>query len=307
MNLILAEAHLKGPHIEFGGLSPLIALLGGAVIVLLFGLIGSRWVRSQLVPALTLLAPWRGTGPDDLAVGLVQVDRLGGPEDRHPLAAAEPDPDRRRRLHGAVGLALAGGPRSRPWRVPRPPSDLDRRHVAAGGRTEHRRPVHRPGAPVDPPLCALRDRDAPRALARVGAEVPDRRLGRLGHAALRPGHDLRRDRHDRLHGHRTCALLQRPGQRPADAHGDRPLRRGAGLQGLCGSLPPVDAGRLRGRPHARHGLHGRHHQGRGPGGLPALLRRRPDRSPGQLGPGRRGTCGDHDHRRQRRAPWGSPR
>ena len=34
---ILASAHLKGPHIDFAGLSPLIALLGGAVIGALVG------------------------------------------------------------------------------------------------------------------------------------------------------------------------------------------------------------------------------------------------------------------------------
>ncbi len=56
MTPILATAHLKGPHIDFAGLSPLFALLGGAVIVLLFGLFGSRWVRAQLVPALSLVA-----------------------------------------------------------------------------------------------------------------------------------------------------------------------------------------------------------------------------------------------------------
>lgn len=35
----IAIAHLKGPHIDFGGLAPLIALLGGSVVVLCAGLI----------------------------------------------------------------------------------------------------------------------------------------------------------------------------------------------------------------------------------------------------------------------------
>ncbi len=47
MSALLATAHLKGPHVDFAGLSPLIALLGGATIVLLVGLLGSSWVRSQ--------------------------------------------------------------------------------------------------------------------------------------------------------------------------------------------------------------------------------------------------------------------
>ncbi len=50
------STHLKGPHVDFAGLSPLIALLGGAAIVLLVGLLGSRWVRAQVVPALSLVA-----------------------------------------------------------------------------------------------------------------------------------------------------------------------------------------------------------------------------------------------------------
>ncbi|HWX96873.1 MAG TPA: NADH-quinone oxidoreductase subunit N [Solirubrobacteraceae bacterium] len=53
---VLATAHLKGPHVDFAALSPLIALLGGAVIVLLVGLLGSRWIRSHVVPALSLVA-----------------------------------------------------------------------------------------------------------------------------------------------------------------------------------------------------------------------------------------------------------
>ncbi len=64
----LATAHLKGPHVDFAGLSPLIALLGGAVLVLLVGLLGSRWVRAQVVPALSLGVARRRARPDDLAV-----------------------------------------------------------------------------------------------------------------------------------------------------------------------------------------------------------------------------------------------
>ena len=44
------------------------------------------------------------------------------------------------------------------------------------------------------PLRPLRDRHRPDRLARGGAQVPDRRLGRLGDAALRLGARLRRDR-----------------------------------------------------------------------------------------------------------------
>jgi NADH-quinone oxidoreductase subunit N len=60
--LPLAAAHLQGPHVDFAGLSPLIALLGGATLVLLVGLLRSRLVRTRLVPTLTLLALGAGLG-----------------------------------------------------------------------------------------------------------------------------------------------------------------------------------------------------------------------------------------------------
>ena len=84
MTSILATAHLKGPHIDFAGLSPLIALLGGAAIVLMVGLIGSRWVRAQLVPALTLgvlgaalgLTIWQWGSSKSIVSGALRVDGL---------------------------------------------------------------------------------------------------------------------------------------------------------------------------------------------------------------------------------------
>ena len=49
---------------------------------------------------------------------------------------------------------------------------------------------------------------------------------------------------------------------PLTADGDRPVRRRPLLQGLGRALPPVDAGRLRGRADADHGVHGGRHEGR---------------------------------------------
>jgi NADH-quinone oxidoreductase subunit N len=80
----LATAHLKGPHVDFAGLSPLIALLGGAVIVLMVGLLGSRWVRSLLVPALSLVALgaalgltiWQWHANKSILSGALRVDDL---------------------------------------------------------------------------------------------------------------------------------------------------------------------------------------------------------------------------------------
>jgi NADH-quinone oxidoreductase subunit N len=84
MTALLATAHLKGPHVDFGGLSPLIALLGGATIVLLLGLIGSRWVRAQLVPALSLgalgaalgLTIWQWGAEKSIVSGALRIDAL---------------------------------------------------------------------------------------------------------------------------------------------------------------------------------------------------------------------------------------
>jgi NADH-quinone oxidoreductase subunit N len=81
---ILATAHLRGPHIDWAALSPLIALLGGAVVVLLVGLLGSRWVRAQLVPALSLLALaaalgltiWRWNSHASIVSGALRIDDL---------------------------------------------------------------------------------------------------------------------------------------------------------------------------------------------------------------------------------------
>jgi NADH-quinone oxidoreductase subunit N len=80
----LASAHLKGPHVDFAGLSPLIALLGGAVLVLLVGLIRSRWARAQAVPALSLLALgaaagltiWQWDAQKSLVSGALRIDDL---------------------------------------------------------------------------------------------------------------------------------------------------------------------------------------------------------------------------------------
>jgi NADH-quinone oxidoreductase subunit N len=80
----VATTHLKGPHVDFAGLSPLIALLGGAVIVLLVGLLGSRWVRSQVVPALSLVALgaalgltiWQWSTDKSILSGALRVDDL---------------------------------------------------------------------------------------------------------------------------------------------------------------------------------------------------------------------------------------
>ncbi len=84
MTTLLATTHLKGPHIDWAGLSPLLALLGGAAVVLLVGLVGKGWVRRQLVPALALvslaatlgLTLWQWGEHTSLISGALRIDPL---------------------------------------------------------------------------------------------------------------------------------------------------------------------------------------------------------------------------------------
>ena len=52
--LTIAQAKVQGPSIDWAGLSPLLALLGGATLVLLLGLFRSRVAREALVPVLAI-------------------------------------------------------------------------------------------------------------------------------------------------------------------------------------------------------------------------------------------------------------
>jgi NADH-quinone oxidoreductase subunit N len=49
-------AAIAKPSIDWAGVSPLFALLGGSVVVLMAGLLRGRFIREQLVPALTIVA-----------------------------------------------------------------------------------------------------------------------------------------------------------------------------------------------------------------------------------------------------------
>ncbi|HEY7892472.1 MAG TPA: NADH-quinone oxidoreductase subunit N [Solirubrobacteraceae bacterium] len=82
--MTLAAAHLKGPHVDFAGLSPLIALLAGAVLVLLAGLFRARWVRERAVGSLTVLALaaacgltiWQWDSQKSIVSGALRIDDL---------------------------------------------------------------------------------------------------------------------------------------------------------------------------------------------------------------------------------------
>src|SRR5437588_2245835 len=52
--MILLAAHLHGPHIDWRGLSPFVALTAGGLVVLLAGLFRPAWMRERVVPVLTI-------------------------------------------------------------------------------------------------------------------------------------------------------------------------------------------------------------------------------------------------------------
>jgi NADH-quinone oxidoreductase subunit N len=82
--LLLAAAHIKGPHIDWRGLSPIVVLAAGGLIVLLVGLLRPAVVRRQVVPALTVIAfvcsiaaeVWRFHHPASIISGALRIDDL---------------------------------------------------------------------------------------------------------------------------------------------------------------------------------------------------------------------------------------
>jgi NADH-quinone oxidoreductase subunit N len=82
--MIVAAAKIAGPHIDWAGLSPLIAVLTGALVVLLLGLVVSRTARETAVPALSVAALAVAIGlcvdqwgeRKDLIAGALRLDEL---------------------------------------------------------------------------------------------------------------------------------------------------------------------------------------------------------------------------------------
>ena len=79
---LLAAA--KAPHIDWAAFSPVIALVGGSLVVLLAGLLRSRFVRESVVPFLTLaafattlgLTIWQWDANTSIISGALRVDDL---------------------------------------------------------------------------------------------------------------------------------------------------------------------------------------------------------------------------------------
>jgi NADH-quinone oxidoreductase subunit N len=77
-------AAAKGPYIDWAALSPIIALLGGGTLVLLVGLMRSRFVRETLVPLLAIgsfgaalgLGVWQWGETNEIISGALRIDEL---------------------------------------------------------------------------------------------------------------------------------------------------------------------------------------------------------------------------------------
>jgi NADH-quinone oxidoreductase subunit N len=86
MNTLLAAAQVKAPVIDYKELSPLFALAGGCVIVLMVGLFRPAVIRHVVVPALTAVALataigltiwiWEPGGQPPILEGALKVDTL---------------------------------------------------------------------------------------------------------------------------------------------------------------------------------------------------------------------------------------
>ncbi|MDE3069555.1 MAG: NADH-quinone oxidoreductase subunit N, partial [Acidobacteriota bacterium] len=82
--LAMIAGALSGPHIDFAALSPLLALLGGAVVVLVAGLFSTRRAGSDVAPPLALgslagavgLAIWQWHAERSIVAGALRIDGL---------------------------------------------------------------------------------------------------------------------------------------------------------------------------------------------------------------------------------------
>jgi NADH-quinone oxidoreductase subunit N len=86
MSTLLAQAQVQAPEIDYKELSPLFALAGGSVIVLMVGLFRSLFVRRTVVPALTAITLltaigltiwiWEPGNREPIVEGALGVDAL---------------------------------------------------------------------------------------------------------------------------------------------------------------------------------------------------------------------------------------
>jgi NADH-quinone oxidoreductase subunit N len=79
-----AATHVKGPHIDWAAFSPIIGLTAGGLLVLMVGLLRPEFIRTRLVPLLTIgvfgatigLSIWRFGHSTSIISGALRVDHL---------------------------------------------------------------------------------------------------------------------------------------------------------------------------------------------------------------------------------------
>ena len=148
---------MKGPTIDWAGLSPLLAVFGGALLVLGAGLLRARFVRETLVPLLLDRRARRVHRAVDLAVGRGHRPHLGRDARRHagdvPRTCSSAWPASSTVLLSWRARGAAG---DRARRVLRTAAVLGRRHGRARRGAEHGDALPRVRAPVDPAVRAVR-------------------------------------------------------------------------------------------------------------------------------------------------------
>ena len=193
------------PTIDWAALSPYLALLAGAGVIML---VGPVRCRSACATASAPRSPRsRSPAPAAAAIALYALDETGrgivadalrrdrladlGPD--HDLSASACSPS----LTGLPGARRGRAARasttrccSRPsgaWRSSSPPTTSSRSSSASSGSRSRSTSSARSPSPA---LSAL----------EAGPQVPDHRRLQLGHPALRQRARLRRDRRDRFRG-----------------------------------------------------------------------------------------------------------
>ena len=300
--MIEVMAQVKGPSIDWASLSPLLAPLGGGLVVLMAGLARGRAVQRHLMPVLTLIA---------LAAGIVFSVWQWEPGDAGTLVAGALTDDTLALGIAVIVFVTGIATVFLSWRS----TVVD----SAGGGEYYSMLLFSIAGMVmlvmaenlvtlfigfellSIPLyvlCAARVREVRSLESGLKYLI----IGSVGSATLLYGlaliygatgsTDFCSHRRRGRHGGRR--------RRPAAPDRNRVGGYGLRVQGVGGAVPPVDARRLPGRPHAGNRVHGGRDQGGGVRCLPAVLLRTARRRAGQLGTGARSPRGDHDHHRQRR-------
>ena len=293
---------MKGPTIDWAGLSPLLAVLGGALVVLLVGLLRSRFVRETLVPLLAIgalgaflgLSIWQWDEDIDLISGAMRVDALA--MYLNLLFA------RRRHRDRAAVVARARAARGRARRVLRAAARPRSAAWPCSSRAQNTVTLFLGFELLSIPLYVLCATEMRRETS-LESGLKYLIIGSVGSATLVYGLAL-------LYGATgstdfagmAAAIAERrprvatrccsPASRSSSSAWRSRRRSRRSTSGRPTSTrarrPPVTAFMAVATKAAAFGVH------------PAALRRRAHRRAADVGPGARGARDDHDRRRQRR-------